>query len=119
MANGYYGSICIEDLFKDKIQKGNNGKQYICLDDLTSSPFTVGKTNGKHYAGIGIWINDDIDEFGNIAGISLSQSIQEREQKVKKTYIGNLRRSGAAGTAASPAVQQQAAQPIANNNLPF
>jgi len=119
MAQGTYGSICIEDLFKDKIATGSNGKKYVCLDDLTESPFTKGKTNGKTYAGIGVWINDDVDEFGNIAGISLSQSMQEREQKVKKTYIGNLRRSGETAKAATPAPQHQAAAAPVYNDLPF
>lgn len=115
---GFYGSFCIEDLFQNKLAKGTNGKTYVCIDDLTVEPFKVGK-NGKHYVNIGIWINEDIDEYGNIAGISLSQSQQDREQKVKKVYIGNLRRSGGVATAASPVQQQQAAPAIVNNNLPF
>jgi hypothetical protein len=110
MAQGYYGSICIEDLFGSKIQKASNGKSYVCIDDLKQEPIKEAR-NGKHYANIGVWVNDDIDQYGNIASISLSQTQQEREQGAKKVYIGNLRRSGAATTnGAAPAAQQPAAQ---------
>lgn len=109
MAQGYYGSFCLEDLFGNKIAKASNGKSYVCIDDLTQEPMKVGK-NGKHYVNIGVWVNDDIDQYGNIAGISLSQTQQEREQQVKKTYIGNLRRSGAATTNNAAPAQQPAAQ---------
>lgn len=120
MAQGYYGSFCLEDLFGNKIAKASNGKNYVCIDDLTQELIKVGK-NGKHYVNIGVWVNDDIDQYGNIAGISLSQTQQEREQQAKKVYIGNLRRS-ANGTSnqasAAPAQQQQvAAAPV--GDLPF
>lgn len=119
MAQGFYGSICLEDLFQNQLVKGTNGKTYVCIDDLVAPPFNVGKNNGKHYVGIGAWLNDDIDQFGNIASISLTQSQQEREQQVKKTYIGNLRRSGGVATAASPVEKQTPTVGPAAGNLPF
>lgn len=122
MAQGYYGSFALEDLFQGKIGKASNGKSYVCIDDLVTEPFKVGK-NGKHYVNIGVWINDDIDEYGNIAGISLSQTMQQREAKEKKVYIGNLRRSGeAVKSAASPvagAASTAITGPQIPNDLPF
>ena len=116
MAQGYFGSICIEDLFIGKTAKGSNGKTYVCLDDLTTPPFTKGKTNGKTYAGIGIYVNDEVDNFQNIAGITLQQTMEQREAKEKKQYIGNLKYAQAKGTAASPGVSQVA--PILVPTLP-
>lgn len=120
---GFYGSICLDDLFAGHLAKGSNGKTYICLDDLVQPPFNKGKTNGKTYVNIGVWINEGVDEFGNVAGITLSQTKQEVFEKVKKTYIGNLRRSGPAvaqqPTATSPVAQPMGPQQAAYNDLPF
>ncbi len=91
MAQGYNGSICIDDLFNGKIAKGSNGKHYVCIEDLNDGPFNKGKINGKTYAGINVWINDELDQFNNIAGISLQQTLKQREEKEKRTYIGNLK----------------------------
>lgn len=120
-SQGFYGSFCLEDLFTGKLAKGSNGKTYVCIDDLTEAPFNQSPKNTKHYVNIGVWVNDGIDEYGNVGSISLSQSKEDRERQVKKTYIGNLKRSGGVGaTAASPVAPVQNASPaIVNNNLPF
>lgn len=102
MGQGYFGSICIDDLFTGKIAKGNNGKNYVCLDDLTAAPFNKSAKNSKTYVNIGVYVNDEPDQYQNVAGISLSQTQQEREEKAKKVYIGNLKFAAAKGTAASP-----------------
>ena len=115
---GFYGSICLDDLLTGKLAKGSNGKTYVCMDDLNIPPFNKGKTNGKTYVNVGVWVNEDNDEFGNCANISLSQSLQDREQQAKKQYIGNLKRSGGVKSAASPVVQPAASIP-SMNDLPF
>ena len=112
MGQGYFGSICIDDLFTGKIAKGSNGKHYICVEDLNALPFNKSAKNGKTYAGIGIWINDEVDEFQNIAGITLSQTLEQREAKEKKQYIGNLKFAQAKGTAASPGGKNTAGTPL-------
>ncbi len=85
------GSICLEDMFHNKIVKGSNGKMYVCLDDLNDTPFNVGKSNGKHYVSLSIWINDEADEYQNNGSFSLRQSQQQREKQEKKRYVGNLK----------------------------
>lgn len=119
MAQGFYGSICIDDLFAGKTVKGSNGKTYICLDDLNTLPFAKGKSNGKTYVGIGTWVNDEEDQYGNIASISLQQTVAEREHQEKKIYIGNMKQAGqkAAIKAAAPA--QAATAPQYAGDLPF
>jgi len=125
MANGLYGSICLEDVFSGQVMKGQDGRSYICLEALQGAAHQVGK-NGKHYVNIGVWINDEADQYGNNAGITLSQSKEDREAKVKRTYIGNLRYNSAPQQQQAPvggyppqqgftqnpaAYQQQPAQP--------
>lgn len=122
MAQGYFGSICIDDLFTGKIAKGNNGKSYVCLDDLTAAPFNKSAKNSKTYVNIGVYVNDEPDQYQNVAGISLSQSQQEREEKVKKIYIGNLKFAAAKSAAASPStgtMDQPAPDVPAIDDLPF
>ena len=122
MAQGYFGSICIDDLFTGKIAKGSNGKHYICLEDLNAAPFNKSAKNSKTYCNIGVYVNDEPDQYQNVAGISLQQTQQEREDKVKKVYIGNLKFAAAKGTAASPGTGTMdkpaaAVEPI--DDLPF
>lgn len=102
MANGMYGSICVEDLFAGRIAQAQDGRQYVCISDLQGGPFNTGK-NGKHYVGLNQWINDEPDQFGNVASLSLQQTQEERAAKVKRVYVGNLRWSQQ---------QQQPAQPV-------
>jgi len=104
MAQGFFGSVCVEDIFTGQIVKGSNGKSYICVDDLKGGAFNKSQKNGKTYIGIGVYVNDEVDQYQNIAGISLQQSQTEREAQQKKQYIGNLKFAQAKGTAASPGV---------------
>lgn len=121
MANGqgYYGSICIEDLFTGKIVKNTAGKSFISIDDLKAAPFTVSEKNGKHYAGIGVWVNETADDFGNMASITLAQTEAQRTAKEKRTYISNLKKSGFGGPAATNTPAPAAAAQPAMDDLPF
>ena len=100
MAQGFYGSICLTDIPKDKI--------------------TVSEKNGKKYLNISLWVNDELDQYQNVANISVSQTKDEREAKVKKTYIGNLKYAQAQATA-KPATQAQPINtpPVMADDLPF
>jgi hypothetical protein len=115
MAQGYFGSICLEDLFTGQIAVGKNGKHYICVEDLKGGAFNKSEKNGKTYIGIGFWANDEPDQYQNIGGISLQQSLSERETQQKKQYIGNMKFAQAKGTAASPGTATQ--QPVAGNAM--
>lgn len=98
MAQAFYGSICLTDIPKEKI--------------------TLSEKNGKKYLSIGIWVNDEPDQFQNIASITVSQSKEEREAKAKRVYIGNLRYAQAQQSA-PPTPAPPAASAVANDDLPF
>lgn len=107
MAQGLYGSICIEDLFGAAIQKDGQGNSWVNLSALQGSAIKRGERNGKTYINIGVWINDQLDQYGNIASMSISQSQEERQSGEKRVYIGNLKMNGQQQAAPQP-VQQAA-----------
>ena len=60
--------------------------------DLTKIPkekVFVGK-KGK-YLPITITLNDELDQFGNQGPVVVEQTKEEREAKVAKTYLGNVK----------------------------
>lgn len=67
MAQLISASIDVTKISKDKLVKGEKGT----------------------YLNITISINDEVDQYGNQAGIYESQSKEEREAKEKKNYLGN------------------------------
>lgn len=67
MAQLISASIDVSKISKDKLIKGDKGT----------------------YLNITISINDEVDQYGNQAGIYESQSKDEREAKAKKNYLGN------------------------------
>jgi hypothetical protein len=86
----FIGSICVSDIPKDKLTQAKNGKLYLNVD---------------------LWVNAEVDQYGNIGSVSVRQSKEDREAKVKKIYIGNFKESELKG----PATPQQEAL----NDLPF
>lgn len=75
MSKLLYGSICLTDVIE--LAKAKNGA------------VTKGK-NGKLYVNVNVWINDEQDNYGNIAGI---QTTFKDASKEDKKYIGNLKES--------------------------
>jgi len=69
MAGIIKGSINLAEIPKDKIIDGKKGK----------------------YLPISITVNDEVDQFGNIGPIIVDQSKEERDAKVAKKYLGNVR----------------------------
>lgn len=47
--------------------------------------------NGDKYLNVVVWINDEVDQYGNSASVQQSLSKEDREAGVKATYIGNLK----------------------------
>ena len=47
--------------------------------------------NGAKFLNVVVWINDEVDNYGNKASIQISQSKEEREAGAKAIYIGNLK----------------------------
>ena len=108
MASIIATSIDLTKIPKDKIIDGKKGK----------------------YLPITITLNDETDQFGNQGPVVVSQSKEEREGKVEKVYLGNVKvvwtngeNVAAAPRDGGPAPATQAAAPQApaevEDDLPF
>ena len=64
-------------------------KASIDLNKIPKDKIFVGK-KGK-YLPITITINDELDQFGNQGPVVVEQTKEEREAKVAKTYLGNVK----------------------------
>ena len=62
-------------------------KTKIVSTDKNGKPFD----NGAKYLNVVVWVNDEVDNYGNKASIQISQSKEEREAGAKSIYIGNLK----------------------------
>jgi hypothetical protein len=69
MASIIKANINLNEIPKDKIYKGKKGS----------------------YLPITITINDEVDQFGNQGPVVVEQSKEEREAKVAKVYLGNVK----------------------------
>lgn len=69
------GSVCFTDL-KEALKKAHSSGSRA--------------SNGKVYANIVIWINDEPDKFGNTVSIQLNSTKDKRESE-GKVYIGNAK----------------------------
>ena len=92
--------------------------------DLTKIPkdkIIVGK-KGK-YLPITITLNDEVDQFGNQGPVVVQQTKEERDAKVEKTYLGNVKVVWTNGDNVDVAPRdnapapQQVQQPV--DDLPF
>ena len=102
MAQLISASIDVSKISKDKLVKGEKGT----------------------YLNITISINDEVDQYGNQAGIYESQSKEEREAKEKKNYLGNgkIAWSSDGGSTAKQSAPAPAPAPtptVEEDNLPF
>jgi hypothetical protein len=68
------------------------------------------------FLNINISINNEVDQYGNVAGLTISQSQEERQAKTKKVYLGNLKRVWS--DAPAPALEDSK-QEDDSNLLPF
>mgnify|MGYP007122436370 FL=1 len=64
-------------------------KASINLNDIPKEKIFVGK-KGK-YLPITITLNDELDQFGNQGPVVVEQTKEEREEKVPKVYLGNVK----------------------------
>ena len=98
-------------------------KASIDLNKIPKEKIFVGK-KGK-YLPITITINDELDQFGNQGPVVVEQTKEEREGKVAKTYLGNVKvvwtngtnvdtppRDGEPAPKAAPAAQPEADLPF-------
>ena len=97
-------------------------KASINLNDIPKDKIIIGK-KGK-YLPITITLNDEVDQFGNQGPVIVDQTKEEREAKVAKTYLGNVKvvwTNGDNVDAAPRTDQPQQAAPVAQpaDDLPF
>ena len=101
MASIIKTSINLNAIPKDKIINGKKGK----------------------YLPVTITLNDEVDQFGNQGPCIVEQSKEEREAKVAKVYLGNVKVVWTDGNNVDRAPmdnQQQAAPaPAVDEDLPF
>jgi hypothetical protein len=69
MAQLFSASLDVSKITKSKLVEGQKGK----------------------YANVTISINDEVDQYGNLASIYESQTKEEREAKAPKVYLGNAK----------------------------
>jgi hypothetical protein len=62
-------------------------KNKIVSKDKKGQPFQ----NGAKYLNVVVWLNDAVDQYGNIASIQEGITKEDRDKGVKATYIGNLK----------------------------
>lgn len=101
-------------------------KASIDLNKIPKDKIYVGK-KGK-YLPITITLNDEVDNYGNQGPLIVEQTKEEREAKVEKTYLGNVKVVWTNGTnvevaprdeaQAAPAMPQTQAAPV-EDDLPF
>ena len=103
MASIIKTSINLNEIPKDKIINGKKGK----------------------YLPITITLNDEVDQFGNQGPVCVDQTKDERDAKIAKTYLGNVKVVWTNGDNVEVAPrdnmpQQAAPQPAAvDDDLPF
>ena len=80
-------------------------KASIDVNKIPKEKIFVGK-KGK-YLPITITINDELDQFGNQGPVVVEQTKEEREAKVAKTYLGNVKVVWTNGEFPEPAPYEQ------------
>jgi len=75
MAEILSGSINLNLIKKENIKE-------VTLKDGTTAKFL----------NIQVSVNNEADTYGNIAGLTIQQTQEERQAKAKRVYLGNLKR---------------------------
>lgn len=73
----FYGSVCLTDMIE--------------LAKKKHSAFSKGN-NGKIYANVNVWLNDEKDKYGNIMSVQINPT-KEMKDLEDRVYIGNLKES--------------------------
>jgi len=97
-------SINLDNIPKDKIFQGKKGR----------------------YLPISISVNNELDQFNNAGPVSVGQTKEEREGKVGKVYLGNVKVAWSDGVALvkTPYIPPQELKPVTPvadkaENVPF
>src|SRR5690554_4006148 len=62
----------------------------IDLNKLDKSRIIEGKNGAKYYNST-VNVNDEKDQYGNDASVTISQTAEERQAKAQRTFVGNGR----------------------------
>lgn len=92
------------------------------IKEVTKKDGSIGK-----YYGVTVTINDEQDQYGNIASMADEQTKEERESKAKRNYLCNGKRVWASNPSQMPTVQKSntsnapsvSTLPSGDENLPF
>lgn len=109
------------DILTVSIDLNKIDKSKIQTHDKNGNPFK----NGAKYYNLQIFVNDDIDQYGNNVGVCDTQTKEQREAKEKKVYLGNGKRVWSdkpkTGTAYTPKEEANSttATSAADDDLPF
>ncbi len=104
MASIIATSIDLTKIPKDKIINGKKGK----------------------YLPITITINDELDNYGNNGPVTVQQTKEERDAKVEKVYLGNVKVVWTNGSnvdvaprGEAPVANKVVNEPVVEDDLPF
>lgn len=90
MSKLFTGSICLTDLIEKAKAK--------------HSAFSKSQVNGKIYANLLLWENDEKDKYDNTHSVQLNSS-KERKEEEGKIYVGNFK-----------PVERKEPQPLSDND---
>lgn len=100
MAQSFYGSINFDKL----------------MEAIKSGKVKTFKSNetGIRYINIGVWINDNPNEYGNIGSLSLPLKEEHQSEGNKVVYVADLKRN-------TPKTQEATAEDFNDeeDDLPF
>lgn len=88
----------------------------ICMTDLSEAfkknhtAFNKSEKNGKLYANIAVWMNDEPDQYGNILSFQLNSKKDATDDKV---YFGNAKLPDGVK------VEPKKPEPESEDSLPF
>lgn len=94
----------------------------IDLNKLDKSKIVEGK-NGSKYVNLTVGVNDDTNDYGQNASVTLAQSKEERDAKDRKTFVGNGKVVWTDGNITKAVYQEANSTPKASapvdSDLPF
>lgn len=71
------------------------------------------------YINLSLSVNDETNQFGQNASVSVAQAKEEREAKQDKLYVGNGKVVWTDGTCVKATATEQVVEEVASSDLPF
>lgn len=71
------------------------------------------------YINLSLSVNDETNEYGGNASVSVAQSKEERDAKQKKLYVGNGKVVWTDGTCVKATAMDAVVEEVASSDLPF